>query len=67
MRSKFLAVTLIVLGTLFLLSNFNLIPRVDQLFRQWWPLLLIVAGVYMLSIRGRHLSNAIHNSRRTEI
>jgi hypothetical protein len=53
MRSKFLAVTLIVLGTLFLLSNFNLIPRVDQLFRQWWPLLLIVAGVYMLSIRGR--------------
>jgi hypothetical protein len=53
MRSKFIAVILIVLGTLFLLSNFNLIPRVDHLFRQWWPLLLIVAGGYMLLSRGK--------------
>ncbi len=53
MRSKFVALILIVLGALFLLSNFNLIPRVDHLFRQWWPLLLIVAGGYMLLSRGK--------------
>ena len=53
MRSKFFAVILIVLGSLFLLSNFNLIPRVEHLFRQWWPLLLIAAGACMLLNRGK--------------
>ena len=53
MRSVFVAVILIVLGSLFLLSNFNLIPRVEHLFRQWWPLLLIAAGAYMLLNRGK--------------
>jgi hypothetical protein len=53
MRSKFFAVVLILLGALFLMSNFNLIPRVEHLFRQWWPLLPIAAGVYMLASRGK--------------
>jgi hypothetical protein len=53
MRSNFLAVILIVLGSLFLLSNFHLIPRVEHLFRQWWPVLLIVTGVYLLMSRGK--------------
>ncbi len=53
MRSNFLAVILIVLGSLFLLSNFNLIPRVEHLFRQWWPVLLIATGVYLLMSRGK--------------
>jgi Domain of unknown function (DUF5668) len=53
MRSNFLALVLIILGALFLLSNFNMIPRVGHLFRQWWPLLLILAGAYLLLNRGK--------------
>jgi len=52
MRSNFLALVLIVLGALFLLSNFGMIPHVGPLFRQWWPVILIIAGVYMLINRG---------------
>jgi len=53
MRSNFLALVLIVLGTLLLLSNFGMIPHVGPLFRQWWPVILIAAGVYLLVNRGR--------------
>jgi hypothetical protein len=42
------AVILIVLGVLFLLSNFGLIPRLGSLFAQWWPVILIVVGASML-------------------
>ncbi len=52
MRSNFLALVLIVLGALFLLSNFGMLPRGGPLFHQWWPLILIIAGVYMLVKRG---------------
>ena len=52
MRSNFVALVFIVLGTLFLLSNFGMIPHVGPLFRQWWPLILIMAGGYMLMNRG---------------
>jgi hypothetical protein len=48
MRSNFLALVLIVLGALFLLSNFGMLPQVGPLFRQWWPVILIIAGVYLL-------------------
>lgn len=41
-------VILIVLGTLFLLANLGLIPQLRPLLAQWWPLILIVAGVYLL-------------------
>jgi uncharacterized membrane protein len=47
--SKIGAVVLIVLGTLFLLSNLGLIPQLRPLLAQWWPLILIVVGVYLLA------------------
>jgi len=48
MRSNFGAFVLIAVGILFLLSNFNLIPHMWPLLRQWWPAALIIAGVVML-------------------
>ena len=42
------AVILIVLGTLFLLGNLGLIPRLGPLLAQWWPLILIVVGASLL-------------------
>ena len=47
-RSVTGAVILIVLGVLFLLSNFGMLPRLGPLFAQWWPAILIIAGVSML-------------------
>ena len=46
-KSTFAAVILIVLGTLFLLSNHGLIPRLGPLFAQWWPVILIAVGASM--------------------
>ena len=50
MRSKPVigAVILIALGTVFLLSNLGLLPRLGPLFAKWWPLILIGVGVTML-------------------
>jgi hypothetical protein len=53
MRSNFLALVLIVSGAIFLMSNFGMIPHVGPLFRQWWPVVLIIAGIYLLVNRGR--------------
>ena len=47
-RSALAAVILIVVGILFLLSNLGLVPRLGPLLHQWWPLILIVAGLAML-------------------
>jgi hypothetical protein len=47
-RSRIGALILIVLGTLFLASNFGWIPRVGPLLHQWWPLILIIVGVSLL-------------------
>jgi hypothetical protein len=47
-RSRLGALILIVLGLLFLLSNFGWIPRLGPLFAQWWPLILIVVGASLL-------------------
>jgi hypothetical protein len=47
-RSRTSALILIIVGTLFLLSNLGWIPRLGPLFHQWWPLILIVVGVLML-------------------
>jgi hypothetical protein len=49
-RSKSVAgaLVLIALGALFLLSNFGWIPRLGPVFAQWWPVILIVVGVYLL-------------------
>jgi cell wall-active antibiotic response 4TMS protein YvqF len=48
MKPRVGAVILIVLGVLFLLSNLGLLPRLGPLFAQWWPLILIAVGVYLL-------------------
>jgi hypothetical protein len=45
------AVLLIVLGGLFLASNLGYLPHLGELLRVWWPLILIVVGVAMLSRR----------------
>ena len=47
-RSRTAAIVLIIVGVLFLLSNHGMIPQVGPLFRQWWPLILIVIGIVML-------------------
>jgi lipopolysaccharide export LptBFGC system permease protein LptF len=47
--SKIGAIILIVLGTAFLLSNLGLVPQLRPLLAQWWPLILIIVGVYLLA------------------
>ena len=47
-RSRTCAVILIIVGALFLLSNFGWIPRIGPLLHQWWPLVLIIVGVLIL-------------------
>ena len=42
------AVILIVIGVLFLLANLGYIPRLGPLLAQWWPVILIVVGLYLL-------------------
>ena len=44
-RAPLAAIILIGLGSLFLLANLGLIPRLGPLLAQWWPLILIVIGV----------------------
>jgi hypothetical protein len=39
---------LIGLGILFLLGNLGVIPRLGPLLAQWWPVILILIGVYLL-------------------
>jgi len=47
-RSRIGALILIVLGTLFLLSNLGWIPQLGPLLHKWWPLILIIVGVLLL-------------------
>jgi hypothetical protein len=50
-RSKIGPIILIVLGALFLLSNLGFIPQLRHLLSQWWPLILIAVGVFLLARR----------------
>ena len=50
-KPKIGALILIVLGVLFLLSNFGWIPRLGPLFAQWWPVILILVGISLLGKR----------------
>lgn len=52
MKSNTVAYLLIVLGTYFLLTKLGWIPRFGPWFSQWWPVLLILAGVVLLVRRG---------------
>lgn len=47
-RSAIAPLILITLGTLFLLSNFGLLPPLGPLFARWWPLILIAVGASLL-------------------
>jgi len=47
-KSRIGAYILIGLGIIFLLSNLGLLPRLRPLMAQWWPLILIIAGVLLL-------------------
>ena len=50
-KSAFAPLVLILLGVVFLLSNLGLLPHLGPLFARWWPLILIIAGVSMLTRR----------------
>jgi hypothetical protein len=43
------AFILIALGIIFLLSNFGLLPH--PFMKQWWPLILVLVGVLLLTRR----------------
>jgi cytochrome c biogenesis protein CcdA len=49
MRGHFGAIVLIVVGSFFLLSNLGLLHiSIGELFRTWWPLILIAVGLSLL-------------------
>ena len=49
-RSRTGAYILILIGVLFLLVNLGVLPiaEVRQLFAMWWPLILVVIGLWLL-------------------
>jgi hypothetical protein len=50
-HSRFGAIALILIGGIFLLINLGILPvaELKTLLAQWWPLILIVIGVWMLT------------------
>lgn len=48
--SRFGAIVLILIGGIFLLINLGILPvaQLKALLAQWWPVILIVVGVWML-------------------
>ena len=49
MRGNIGAIVLIVVGSLFLLSNLGLLDvSIGHLVRTWWPLILILIGLSLL-------------------
>jgi ABC-type nickel/cobalt efflux system permease component RcnA len=49
-HSRFGAIALILVGSIFLLINLGVLPvrELKALLAQWWPLILILLGVWML-------------------
>jgi uncharacterized membrane protein len=47
-RSKIGAYILIVLGIIFLLSNYGWLPNLGALMSKGWPVILILVGVFLL-------------------
>jgi hypothetical protein len=54
-RSRAGALILIVVGAVFLLINLGVLPVAElrQLLSRWWPLILIVIGVWQLARPGK--------------
>lgn len=48
--SRFGAIVLILIGVIFLLINLGILPvaELKAQLAQWWPLILIVIGAWML-------------------
>lgn len=49
-RSSFGPIVLILVGTIFLLVNLGMLPisELRALLAKWWPLILILIGVWQL-------------------
>ena len=54
-RSRTGALILIFIGAIFLLINLGVLPvaEVRALFAQWWPLILIIVGAWLLMRPGK--------------
>jgi hypothetical protein len=54
-RSRTGAYILIFIGAIFLLINLGVLPvaEVRALFAQWWPLILIIVGAWLLMRPGK--------------
>jgi hypothetical protein len=54
MRRSVGPIILIIAGALLLLSNLGLIHlgQLKEVLRQWWPVLLILIGIFQLRGRG---------------
>lgn len=50
MRKNTGPIILIIVGVLLLLSNLGILPlgQLKELFKQWWPLLLIIVGIIQI-------------------
>jgi hypothetical protein len=47
-KSRIGGYILIALGVIFLLSNLGWLPPLRSLAAHWWPVILIVVGVWLL-------------------
>jgi len=54
----FVAGFLIILGIIFLLVNLGVISAAVW---AWWPIILIIVGVYILTLKKRRKKIAVHN------
>ena len=58
MKGNVAAIVLILLGSFFLLSNLGLINVcLAELFKTWWPAILIAVGISLLFTRENRNSN----------
>ena len=58
MKGNVAAITLIAFGSFFLLSNLGLINiSLAELFKTWWPVILIAVGISLLFTRENRNSN----------
>ena len=54
MKGNVAAIVLIALGAFFLLSNLGLLHlSLTELFKTWWPAILIVLGISMFALPNR--------------
>jgi hypothetical protein len=54
----FMAGFLIIVGIIFLLVNLGIISAAVW---AWWPILLVVVGIYILTLKKRRKKIAVHN------